>query len=415
MSLKILIVDDDTSKIGLIKDAVLESRVVLDEEIEYCSGLQEALAHLQKKRYDLVLLDVILPSKMGDRMIRTGGTSILKAIKEMDRVKKPLCVVGITAYKESLEQCEDEFRRELCSLIKYQRDSDEWRQQIIRKVLWLHKAKNNLLEEERNVRTYEYDYAILTAVDDELQAVLELPLDWEQYRIPYDNSVYYISYKEVNGKTIRFVVGRSRIMGMPAAATLASKMISFFKPRYVVMVGITGGRKGEVNAGDIIAASDSWDYGSGKWKSVGEDGECEFFPDPDHILVSSNIYPIFMQNYDDLLREIRVAWNKKTHQKVEKDNHIHVGPLASGSAVVQNKDILHKYIEPHARKVLGIDMETYGVYYACKEAFQPLPEFLSIKAVSDFADIHKNDDAHDYCAYVSANFFYELVVRGILR
>lgn len=60
-------------------------------------------------------------------------------------------------------------------------------------------------------------------------------------------------------------------------------------------------------------------------------------------------------------------------------------------------------------------METYGVYYACENAFQPIPEFFSIKAVSDFANSRKNDGYQEYCAYVSANLLLELIPELIDR
>src|SRR5699024_1900529 len=128
-----------------------------------------------------------------------------------------------------------------------------------------------------------------------------------------------------------------------------------------------------------------WDYGSGKWK--GEEGKNEqtFLPDPNYISISAGLQSLFMKNYDNVLREIRVKWNKETRQNINIDNHLRIGPLASGAAVIQNEEVLHKYIEPYQRKVLGVDMETYGVYYACENAFEPVPEFFSIKAVSDYA------------------------------
>lgn len=53
-------------------------------------------------------------------------------------------------------------------------------------------------------------------------------------------------------------------MGMPAAASLAMKMIMTFRPAFVGMVGVAAGVKGRTNFGDVIAADPTWDYGSGK-------------------------------------------------------------------------------------------------------------------------------------------------------
>lgn len=415
MSIKILIVDDDTNKIGLIKSTILNNKSVSESDIEYCSELTEAVKRLNSIRYDLVLLDIMLPSRMGEKNISTGGSMLLRCLTEMDGVKKPLCVIGLTAHDESMNACEKEFADKLFCLIKYESESAKWRNQIDEKVKWIIQCKKSLLNEINYCREYEYDFAIITAVDVEMRAVLELEYEWKEYRIPYDQSIYYIAEKTINDRTVKMVLARSKNMGMPAAATLTTKIISFFKPRYVCMPGITGGRKGEVELGDLILAKTVWDYGSGKWK--GEEGKNEqtFLPDPNYISISSGLQSLFMKNYDNVLREIRVKWNKETRQNINIDNHLRIGPLASGAAVIQNEEVLHKYIEPYQRKVLGVDMETYGAYYACENAFEPVPEFFSIKAVSDYANSQKNDGYQEYCAFLSANFLFELIPELINR
>lgn len=413
MSIRILIVDDDTVKIGLIKDTILQTGLVNDTEIEYCAELDEAVKKLKRTRYDLVLLDIMLPARMGMSQIPNGGSMVLKCLTEMDVVKKPLCVIGLTAHDELLETCEQEFTDNLFCLIKYQSDSAGWRKQIKRKVKWLAESQKQLVEECTCAREYEYDFAIITAVDVEMRAVRALDFEWQEYQIPFDQDTYYIAEKEIENHQVKVVLARAKNMGMTAAATVTTKVISWFKPRYVSMIGITGGREGEVQLGDVILAKTSWDYGSGKWKQE-EANEYAFLPDPNFITISSGLQSLFLKNYDSVLRNIRVEWNSQTRQNICVDNHLVVGPLASGAAVIQNDEILYRYIEPHHRKVLGVDMETYGVYYACQNAFLPAPEFFSIKAVSDFANSRKNDGYQEYCAFLSAHFLMELI-RELMR
>ena len=48
-------------------------------------------------------------------------------------------------------------------------------------------------------------------------------------------------------------------------------------------------------------------------------------------------------------------------------------------------------------------MESYGMFYAAYNAIKPLPKIVaSIKSVSDFADIKKNDNYQEYASYTSA-------------
>jgi nucleoside phosphorylase len=88
---------------------------------------------------------------------------------------------------------------------------------------------------------------------------------------------------------------------------------------------------------------------------------------------------------------------------------LHIGPVASGAAVVADEGTLNQVIDQN-RQLLGIEMETYGVYVAAEEAPEPRPKALSLKAVVDHADARKGDESHRYGAYLSAR-----VVQHVLE
>lgn len=52
-------------------------------------------------------------------------------------------------------------------------------------------------------------------------------------------------------------------------------------------------------------------------------------------------------------------------------------------------------------KYIGLDMETYGVYYAAKIS-SSRPDFFCVKCVSDFADEDKDDNFQKYCALLAS-------------
>jgi nucleoside phosphorylase len=54
------------------------------------------------------------------------------------------------------------------------------------------------------------------------------------------------------------------------------------------------------------------------------------------------------------------------------------------------------------RKLLGIEMEAYGVMCAADDLPTPQPRAIVLKGVSDFADSAKSDAFREYAAYVSA-------------
>ena len=412
MNLKILIVDDERIKIGKIREALQQTGKIDVEDMEDCMTVDDAIRKIRNCRYDLIILDVLLPYKIDQEVSSAGGTAVLKCITTMDQAKKPLCIIGLTGYEESLNQCESVFADAACLLIKYQGDSDEWRKKLKRKVIWLYEAKKELeAEKERMAEQanmgYQYDIAIITAAEVEFQAVLALDLDWKEESVPGDPQLYYTAEATENGEKKRLLLARQKYMGMPAASALVTRILAAFRPKCVCMVGITGGKKGEVRIGDLIVADESWDYGSGKWKD--SDGNLLFLPEPHYISLPPALHAIFTRDFSRELWAIRNQWNKTAAVEKPLDIRLHLGALASGAAVIQNDQILRQYIEPHQRKVLGIDMETYGVYYACENVPQPTPRYLSIKSVSDYVDADKNDKDQKYCAYVSARFLYEIL------
>jgi nucleoside phosphorylase len=113
--------------------------------------------------------------------------------------------------------------------------------------------------------THFEDIVMLVALEDtELKSILDLPCSWTDNKIPFDPFVWHKGEISSAGAEYSIVVGAAPAMGMPAAAVTATKAISYFRPRLVVMTGICAGRKGKVNYGDVIVADPSWDLSSGK-------------------------------------------------------------------------------------------------------------------------------------------------------
>ena len=45
------------------------------------------------------------------------------------------------------------------------------------------------------------------------------------------------------------------------------------------------------------------------------------------------------------------------------------------------------------------------MYYAANWSYEPRPDFIALKSVSDFADSDKGDTYHKYASYTSAKVF----------
>ena len=261
---KILIVDDVMEKTTDLMECINNydfPEVVIDYELEF----KKACNLLKQKYYDLLILDIQLPSiESKNGMTLDGGVKILELLSNVDDMKKPMNIIGLTAYDEKYDEIEKEFNKRLFHLIKYDRASMEWKTQICEKIDYLIKSRENEIEADIKSNINSVDCAVITAVPTEFEAVKKCNLNWEKLVVPDDPTIYYLGKIEVKDNSLSVVLAQQDQMGMVAASTLTAKLISHFNPKMVAMLGIAGGCEGEVELGDILVATESWDYGSGK-------------------------------------------------------------------------------------------------------------------------------------------------------
>jgi nucleoside phosphorylase len=189
-------------------------------------------------------------------------------------------------------------------------------------------------------------------------------------------------------------------MGLTAAAIATTHLVLQFRPRLVVMIGIAAGTTaGGKQFGDVLVADPSVDYMSGKIASV--NGARQFLPDPYPLGLNPRIRSVLRRHVAsrDAFAEIQSRW---TGRLPPGRNRMHLGPLGAADQVIDDYTRILE-IQLNWRKLIGLEMETYGVYRACHESPEPKPDVVSFKAVCDFA-AEKSDDWQDYAAYVAAQF-----------
>lgn len=196
-------------------------------------------------------------------------------------------------------------------------------------------------------------------------------------------------------------------MGLTSAAIATTQLVFRYKPRIVVMVGIAAGTKtGDKGFGDILVADPSVDYNSGK--VVLENGVRGFLPDPYPIGLNARLRSV-IQRYrspNSLFQSIYQGWNAARPQHGIR---LHLGPLGAADQVIDDATRILE-VQKNWRKLIGVEMETYGVYRACHEAPEPKPRVVSFKSVCDFA-AEKTDSWQEYAAYTAATFAVEFLKR----
>lgn len=249
---------------------------------------------------------------------------------------------------------------------------------------------------------YESDVAFICALEHpEFAALVEATGGAERWSVVGEtrfSHVYRESQIQTDSKRPLRVIGTvATSMGLTAAAIATTQLILQFRPRIVVMVGIAAGtRSGNKNFGDILVADPSVDYNSGK--VVLADGVRDFLPDPYPIGLNARLRSI-VQKYrapNGLFDDIRRAWSGMVP---EQKNRLHLGPVGAADQVIDDESRVLE-IQKNWRKLIGVEMETYGVYRACHEAPDPKPRFVSFKSVCDFA-AHKSDSWQDYASFTA--------------
>lgn len=394
--IKILIVEDDTNKLREITKALNEVDGIQKEHIISVTDLHSARQLIRTTFYDLLILDIAVPNRIDEKIAHDGGIRLLEEILERSNYMIPAHILGITAYPDIFVKAQKMFSLRLLTVIPYDQSSDEWKNSLQARTRHIVISKTS---EKRSSDEYRSSLAVICALENpELASVTRIPWLWKQIYVENDDTIYYKGeYTKGEDKKTVYAAVASR-MGITASAILSTKMILNFRPKYLAMTGITAGIPGKNNIGDIIIADPTWDWGSGKY--IKKDDEISFMPAPHQLSLDPTLrgkIRRFISDHDILVK-IKKDW---PGDKPENELRVHLGPLASGAAVLADEVTAGKVKLQH-RELLGIEMEAYGVFAAAEEFISPRPSVFIMKSVVDFADTQKDDRYQKYSAYTSA-------------
>jgi nucleoside phosphorylase len=407
--IKILVVEDNSSKRDKIKKLIESSIDIPSSYIEYANDIKSAKKLIYKKSYDFMILDLVLPLDSEDEPSPENGISFLNDIHTSPQIKPITHIVGLTEFPEHMAKFKVNFENFVWQLIDYKAEEVDWQEKLKNLLFHLIKVRSEFLQ--RDNLDYDYDIAILTALQDpELLQVLALDANWEEIKYGNDATQYYKGVFKKADKTFRVIATSSPQMGMVASSTLCMKIIHNFRPRYLFMPGIAAGVKGEVNIGDILIADQTYDGTSGKITTK-ESGEKGFSPNPTPLSLDADLKEK-VRTYESKTRylfELKERWNGN---KPTTDLNIKVGPVVSVPYVIQNEEELIN-LKDYQRKLIGLEMEIFGVFYSANNGFNPKPKPMAIKSVCDFGDKDKAMNYQKYAAFTSAQFMYDFILNEL--
>jgi nucleoside phosphorylase/CheY-like chemotaxis protein len=396
----VLVIDDQPNRYSALLERLVPS-VLKGGNAEFANCVRDALEKLKQKSFDILIVDMLLPETPWGEPADDGGAKVLEHLEEDDELKRPKYIIGITAAAQQSAAVAKMFDARPWLLLRTTGGGNPWEEQL--EVLIRHVES---LEAAQDDAEYLTDLCVLTALrSPEFEALalagFELPEP-----LPVDSATFAQRGSLMSaGRSLSVVAACCLRMGSVESALLAAKMIERFRPRMLALAGICAGFEDKVQYGDVIVANPCWDYMSRKI-STDDKGKTTFSNLPDYISVDTEVASRF-----DLLRQdstwfqsIHAKWNG---EKLRGVPALHIGPSATGPAVIADAGVLESIRREQNRATIGLEMEAYGVYSAVRMASRPRPLVFSAKSVCDYGSFMKDDKYQKYAAFVSASVVLE--------
>ncbi len=243
------------------------------------------------------------------------------------------------------------------------------------------------------------DFAIVTALKIERDAILKRLDDVNRVKDDYDPLPYYLGYVNIPGSAEQYTVVVTLLpdMGNDEAASATTQVLNRWHPSNVLMLGIAGGVRGKVELGDVVVAKFVFYYELAKLTLEGEQLRPYQFPTDQLLFTRAYVYEATeWQGMIDVIRPGQISQTSLPN--------VHFDPIASGEKVIADEETISKLVRV-CPKLAAVAMEGAGVVRAARNYphGQP-PRFLEIRGICDFADPNKNDDWHEYAANAAAAF-----------
>lgn len=407
----ILIMEDREEKIESLKSLLIDECEIPNDSIHVARTIYEGRRLLRENLYDLLLLDMILPSKEGQEPNEEDSPRFIDEIYSNPNLKIPNQIVGETSHDEKFDELKSKFEDKLWSLVRYQENSTDWKTKIKNKVF--HLLKN--IDQIRNslIQAKHYDLCIICALREEFEALISVFGGFEKWK-KHQNPDFPLPYHtcQVSTSTIgksysicAVCIGKA---GMVPTSVYATAMYQVFTPDCIFMTGFSAGLKIQnQNPGDIIIAKSVQDYSRGKLTQE-PTGTINFLREIHQITVDPRLQYAAEELAANIsqMSHINVSLRKfNILEKSEPDVKSFVAPTICGPFVMASEELIDD-INSIDRNLMALDMEGFGLYAAAQAMGKSC---LWIKGVADFGDSKKIDKYHKIASYSSALFLQSLI------
>lgn len=149
--IKILIVDDNINRTNKLKAKFSQLENQPYFEVEYATCSSHAKRLMRVTRYDILVLDVVLPKRNNDTPTAAEGIKTLRDIHDKPDFYAPTKIIGITAFTEDLGSFSKEFHERTSAILKAEIHSSQWITNIINTVDRLVKTELSEAKTQTNI------------------------------------------------------------------------------------------------------------------------------------------------------------------------------------------------------------------------------------------------------------------------
>ena len=382
--MNILLVEDTQQKLDDIREVIVGGASGSEFVIRTADSVNAALRALGEQRFDLVVVDLVLPQLSGSPETQDTTAQWCEHIENSSSTKLSSWM-ALTSYSELATEAWRSFARHGVAVVEFDAGGG-WRRVVRSKVKELFVNR-------------PLDFVVICALEKEKRGFRHCP----EVVLGEAFTSGGLDCQSVLMSDLRGVIVVLSRPGLISSAIETVKATESFRPKAVAMSGICGGVSGESKLGDLVVPEVSWNYQAGKIK----DGV--FKPE----LVQTPLPPktrakLRQLANDAVSRELREGlFHSELGQAV-----IISSPMVSGSQVVADAELVAE-IESQSRKIGALDMEVASVFSAAYNFFNGGGVFFAAKTVVDLADVAKDDRYHEYGCVLSARFVVK-ALRSLL-
>lgn len=398
--IRLLLADDTERRTAELERALLKELGTARFSLLRAGSYQEALDLLGRAWFDLIIVDLHLPILTGSSPDSRGGAQLLDylIVEKVRRV--PEHIIGITAFREIGEQFANQFREAGRLLLDAPVESVEWAESVA--------ATAGRISANQNVTPPPRCKAVVlcSQYEEEFEQLCKASaVAFGCHSNKVDRTQWHLLTPPDGPTGDAVYAGWAPEMGMTAMAGLTMEALFDLAPRYVVLCGIAAACSSDVSLGDVIVGDLVWDAEAGKI-ITGDDGHPEVQFSPAQLRMA----PSLLQDVREAARD-KAVLSELLPAADGTQARIHIGPIASVHRVIAHGPFA-RGLKLQQRRVLGLEMEGYGVFRAAtmaRSTCAALP--MIIKGASDKADDEKGDRDRQRASYNSALFTLSVLQR----